>query len=424
MGIIGIIVFLGICWLLSDARSQISWRIVGWGLALQLALALLVLGIPALQIPGLLQPLFAFMAQAINALLNLSAEGNQFVFGDLARPEKTGFIFAVQVLMIIPFTASLMAVLSHWGVLQRIVYWLGMLMQKTMKVSGAESLAAAANVFLGQTEAPLVIRTYLEKMTRSELFCVMVGGFATVAGTVLAAYVGLLRNIVPNIAEHLITASVMSAPAALLIAKILIPETETPQTTGVAKVDTKVTSVNSIDAIAIGAREGLFLAFNVATMLVCFISVVALVNSLLVYVGNWVSFSSWGITLVPNGTEAQLNLQTIFGLICAPLAWLMGIPWSEAVIAGSLIGEKTVLNEFVAYLSLAKLQDALSPRSLVILSYALCGFANFASIGILIGGIGSLVPKRQHEIAKLSLRALLGGTLAAFVTAAVASLFI
>ena len=424
MGIIGIIVFLGICWLLSDARSQISWRIVGWGLALQLALALLVLGIPALQIPGLLQPLFAFMAQAVNALLNLSAEGNQFVFGDLARPEKTGFIFAVQVLMIIPFTASLMAVLSHWGVLQRIVYWLGMLMQKTMKVSGAESLAAAANVFLGQTEAPLVIRTYLEKMTRSELFCVMVGGFATVAGTVLAAYVGLLRNIVPNIAEHLITASVMSAPAALLIAKILIPETETPQTTGVAKVDTKVTSVNSIDAIAIGAREGLFLAFNVATMLVCFISVVALVNSLLVYVGNWVSFSSWGITLVPNGTEAQLNLQTIFGLICAPLAWLMGIPWSEAVIAGSLIGEKTVLNEFVAYLSLAKLQDALSPRSLVILSYALCGFANFASIGILIGGIGSLVPKRQHEIAKLSLRALLGGTLAAFVTAAVASLFI
>lgn len=424
MGIIGIIVFLGICWLLSDARSQISWRIVGWGLALQLALALLVLGIPALQIPGLLQPLFAFVASAVNALLNLSAEGNQFVFGDLARPEKTGFIFAIQVLMIIPFTASLMAVLSHWGVLQRIVYWLGMLMQKTMKVSGAESLAAAANVFFGQTEAPLVVRTYLAKMTRSELFCVMVGGFATVAGTVLAAYVGVLRNVVPDIAEHLITASVMSAPAALLIAKILIPETETPQTTGVAKVDTKVSSVNTIDAIAIGAREGLFLAFNVATMLVCFISAVALVNLLLAHVGNWIAFSSWGVALVPDGTEAQLNLQTIFGLICAPLAWLMGIPWSEAIVAGSVIGEKTVLNEFVAYLSLAKLQEVLSPRSMVILSYALCGFANFSSIGILIGGIGSLIPKRQHEIAKLSLRALLGGTLAAFVTAAVASLFI
>ena len=424
MGIFGIVIFLAICWLLSDARNQISWRVVGWGLALQLVLALLVLGIPALQIPGILQPLFALLARAVNALLSLSAEGTQFVFGDLARPEKFGFIFAVQVLMVIPFVASLMALLSHWGVLQRIVYWLGMLMQKTMKVSGAESLAVAANVFLGQTEAPLVIRPYLAKMTRSELFCVMVGGFATVAGAVLAAYVGVLRDIVPNIAEHLITASVMSAPAALLIAKILIPETETPQTTGVTTVHTEVTSVNSIDALAIGAREGLFLAFNVATMLLCFISVVALVNSLLAHVGQWIAFPSWGVTLVPDGTEAQLNLQTILGLVCAPLAWLMGIPWSEAVVAGSVIGEKTVLNEFVAYLSLVELKESLSPRSLVILSYALCGFANFASIGILIGGISSLIPERQHDIARLGLRALLGGTLAAFITAAVASLFI
>ena len=422
MGIFGIIVFLAICWLLSDARSQISWRIVGWGLALQLALALLVLGIPALQIPGILQPLFALLASAVNALLSLSAEGSQFVFGDLARPEKFGFIFAIQVLMIIPFVASLMALLSHWGVLQQVVYWLGMLMQKTMKVSGAESLAAAANVFLGQTEAPLAIRNYLSKMTRSELFCVMVGGFATVAGAVLAAYVGVLQDVVPNIAEHLITASVMSAPAALLIAKILIPETDTPQTAGVIKVNTEVSSVNSIDALAIGAREGLFLAFNVATMLLCFISVVALVNSLLAHVGEWIAFPSWGVAA--DGAEAQLNLQTILGLICAPLAWLMGIPWSEAIVAGSVIGEKTVLNEFVAYLSLAELKESLSPRSMIILSYALCGFANFSSIGILIGGIGSLVPERQHDIAKLSLRALVGGTLAAFITAAVASLFI
>lgn len=422
MGILGIIVFLAICWLLSDARGRVSWRVVGWGLALQLALAVLVLGIPVLQIPGILQPLFASLASVVNALLSLSGEGTRFVFGDLARPEKFGFIFAVQVLMAIPFVASLMSLLSHWGVLQRIVYWLGMLMQKTMKVSGAESLAAAANVFLGQTEAPLVIRPYLAKMTRSELFCVMVGGLATVAGAVLVAYVGVLQNVVPNITEHLITASVMSAPAALLIAKILIPETETPQTTGVTEVHTKVSSVNSIDAIAIGAREGLFLAFNVATMLLCFISVVALINSLLAHVGDWLAFPSWGVAL--DGTDkAQLNLQTILGLICAPLAWLMGIPWSEAVVAGSVIGEKTVLNEFVAYLSLTNLQESLSPRSLIILSYALCGFANFSSIGILIGGIGSLIPERQHEIAKLGLRALLGGTLAAFITAAVAGLF-
>ena len=424
MGILGVVAFTGICWLLSDARRSVSRHVLVWGLVMQFALAFLVLGIPAWNIPGVLQPLFAALASGVTALLGFSMEGTRFLFGDLADAKKSGFILVIQVLMVIPFFSSLMAILNHWGILQKIVYYLGKLMQKTMHVSGAESLAVAANVFLGQTDAPFVIRPYLAGLTRSELLCLMVGGLATTAGTILAAYVGVLQNAVPNVAEHLITASVMSAPAALLVAKLLIPETETPQTTGTVEVATPTDHCNTIDAAATGAKEGLYLAVNVSAMLLAFIGLVALLNAMLGTAGGWVGFDSWGKVLVPAGADAQLSLQIIFGWICAPFVWLMGIPWSEALAAGVLLGEKIVLNEFIAYLSLAQMGEALSPRTTIIMSYALCGFANFSSIGILIGGISSLVPERQHDIARLGMRALFGGTIAAMITAAIAGLFI
>ncbi len=426
MGILGVVVFTGICWLFSDARRHISVHVLVWGMALQFVLAFLVLGIPAWHVPGVLQPLFAALGSAVIALLGFSLEGIRFLFGDLADSEKSGFILALQVLMVIPFFAALMAVLNHWGVLQRVVYFLGKLMQKTMHLSGAESLAVAANIFVGQTDAPLVIRPYLANLTRSELLCLMVGGLATTSGTILAAYVGVLQNAVPDVAEHLLTASVMSAPAALLAAKLLIPETETPQTAGnvTAVTTTTIDSCNTIDAAATGAREGLYLAFNVTAMLLAFIGLVALLNAVLGGAGEWIGFDSWGKGLVPAGRDAQLSLQIIFGWICAPLVWMMGVPWSEALVAGILLGEKIVLNEFVAYLSLSQLEGVLTPRSAIIMSYALCGFANFSSIGILIGGIGSLAPERQHDVARLGLRALLGGTIAAMITAAIAGLFI
>ena len=425
MGIIGVVVFTGVCWLFSDARRSVSLRVLVWGLALQFALAFLVLGIPAWNVPGVLQPLFAALASGVTALLGFSMEGIRFLFGDLADVKKSGFIIVIQVLMVIPFFSALMAVLNQWGILQKIVYYLGKLMQKTMRVSGAESLAVAANVFLGQTDAPFVIRPYLAGLTRSELLCLMVGGLATTSGTILAAYVGVLQSAVPNVAEHLITASVMSAPAALLAAKLLSPETDTPHTAaGTVEVATPTDNCNTIDAVATGAKEGLYLAFNVSAMLLAFIGLVALLNALLGTAGGWVGFDSWGAALVPAGADAQLSLQIIFGWICAPCAWLMGIPWSESLAAGILLGEKIVLNEFIAYLSLAQMGELLSPRTAIIMSYALCGFANFSSIGILIGGIGSLVPERQQDVARLGMRALFGGTIAAMITAAVAGLFI
>lgn len=424
MGIIGVIVFTGVCWLFSDARRSISVHALVWGLALQFALAFLVLGIPAWNVPGVLQPLFATLASGVTALLGFSMEGNRFLFGDLVDASKYGFIFVLQVLMIIPFFSALMGVLAHWGIVQRLVYYLGWLMQKTMRVSGAESLAVAANVFFGQTDAPFVIRPYIAAMTRSEMLCLMIGGFATTSGTILVAYVGVLQNAVPNVAEHLLTASVMSAPAALLAAKLLMPETDTPQTTGSVQVVTERKTSNAIDAAAGGAKEGLYLAFNVSAMLLAFISIVALLNAMLGTMGEWIGFSSWGGVLMPAGEEAKLSLQVIFGWICAPFTWMMGVPWSEALAAGALLGEKTVLNEFVAYLSLAQMGDTLSPRTTIIMSYALCGFANFSSVGILIGGLGSLAPERQHDIAQLGMRALFGGTIAAMLTAAVAGLFI
>lgn len=409
---IGLLSFTGIAYFLSNRRQQIDHSIIWKGLALQLIFALLVLGLPAYSIPGPLRFVFDIANNFVVSLLSFTEEGSKFVFGNLVNSQKMGFILAFQVLPTILFMSSVMAVLYHWGVMQKVVNAIARVMQKTLKTSGAESLSAAANIFVGQTEAPLVIRPFVTKMTQSELFCIMVGGMATVAGGVMAAYVGLLKTYIPDIAGHLLTASVLSAPAALLVAKLMYPETEKPETLGTVPTeysDKKIDS-NTIEAAARGASEGLYLAFNVAAMLIAFIALVAILDAFLKWFGGLFSY--------------ELTASIIFGWFFSPIAWLMGIQWSECGVAGSLLGQKVVLNEFVAYLNLSQIMNTLSPRTVVILSYALCGFANFSSIGIQIGGIGSISPERRSDLAKLGVKAVIGGSLAAFMTAAVAGMFI
>lgn len=415
---------LAVCWLLSDARKSVSIRTVLWGVGLQFLLAVLVLGIPAVGLPGVLLPVFQLMDKAILHLIDYAKTGTGFVFGNLIDSEKSGFIMATQVLAIIPFTAAIAAVLLHWGVMQRVVAAISWVMKKTMRVSGVESLAAALNIFFGQSDTPLFIKPFIAKMTRSELLCLMIGGFATVAGAILVAYISILQAFIPDIGVHLLTASIMSAPAAVVAAKILTPETVAPLTAGQSDITIEITSRSTIDAIAKGAVDGLKIAAYVATMLIAFIAIVSMLNSMLEKVGELIGFTQWGASLLPDGTDPVLNLQNILGWLCAPIAWLIGIPWSEAHIAGTLIGEKVVLNEFIAYLNLAEVKDSLNVRSATILSYALCGFANFGSIGIMIGAISSLAPERSHDVADIGLRALLGGTVAALMTAAVVSILI
>ncbi|NQZ02539.1 MAG: NupC/NupG family nucleoside CNT transporter [Bdellovibrionales bacterium] len=428
-GILGLFAFLGFAYALSENRSQVNRKIIYWGLSLQLILALLILGVPALGLPGPLKFLFHFANSAIDSVIAFTDVGSQFIFGSLLDKSKMGHIFAVQVLPTIIFMASIMAVLYHWGIMQKIVQLMAASMQKLMGTSGAESLSVAANVFVGQTEAPLVIQPFLKNMTRSELMAVMTGGMATVAGGVLAAYVELLDNRIEGIAGHLLTASFMSAPAALAFAKIMVPESKTPETMGTLPKSSAIAKYgNTIEAAAAGAAEGLKLAVNVGAMLLAFIALMALFNGLLAAVGGWLGFGNWGASLVPEGLastgEAQLSLQVILAYLFAPVAWLMGIPWSEALLAGSLLGEKIVINEYVAYVRFADLGEHFSERSSVILSYALCGFANFSSIAIQIGGIGSLAPNQRSELAKLGIRSVIGGSLAAFSTACIAGLLI
>lgn len=429
MGILGLLFFVIISFFLSERRRNVSWRLVGWGLILQIALALAVLGIPALGIEGPLRMFFDLANQAILGLLNFSEEGSRFIFGNLVDIEKSGFIFAFRVLPSIIFMAALMAVLYQLGIMQKIVNTIAWVMQRFMGISGAESLSTAANIFVGQTEAPLLIKPYVGSLTRSELFTVMVGGMASVAGGVMAAYVGLLRDRIPDIAGHLLTASVMSAPAALVVAKIMIPETERPVTLGNSpQAGQDPLDRNIIEAAARGAHEGLYLSLNVAAMLLAFIALISMVNTLCVHLGHWISFESWGKTWVPehvlNGKSLELSFELILGWIFSPMAWLMGIPWHEAGAAGSLLGEKLVFNEFVAYLHLSQISEHLSERSMIILSYALCGFANFSSIAVQIAGIGGMAPERKSELAELGIRSIIGGSFAAFMTATIAGILI
>ncbi|MCB0351798.1 MAG: hypothetical protein KDD38_11480, partial [Bdellovibrionales bacterium] len=375
--------------------------------------------------------LFRYANDAVLSVLKFTEEGSRFVFGDLVDKEKSGFIIAFQVLPIIIFMSSLMAVLYHLGIMQKVVGAFAFVMQKVLNVSGAESLSASANIFFGQTEAPLVVRPFIGRMTDSELFCVMVGGMATVAGSVLGAFTVLLKGKIPDIAGHLLTASVLSAPAALVYAKILLPETGKPETLGEVPEEYKKNKIdtNLIEAVARGAGEGLSLALNVAAMLIAFIAVIALLDTAFKSVGELMNFASWGTFLVPHqllaaGQPAELSISLIFGWLFAPIAWLMGINWGDAPLAGVLLGQKIVLNEFVAYLNLTKVMSELSDRTVIILSYALCGFANFSSIGIQIGGIGGLAPNRKSDLARLGIKSVIGGSLAAFTTAAIAGLLI
>ena len=428
MSLVGVATLIGIAWACSTNRRGFPWRLVLWGLALQLIFCVIVLGVPAVGFVGPLR--FAFVAanDGIDAAIGFTREGSRFVFGDLVDTKRFGFILAVQVLPTIIFIGSLMSVLYHLGLMQRITHVFARVMQRTMKTSGAETLAAAANIFVGQTEAPLIIKPFVAGMTNSELLCVMVGGMANTAGGVMAAYVGLLHERMPDIAGHLLTASILSAPAAILITKIMMPERERPQTCGrIPEESTISPHAGVIDAAASGAAEGLTLALNVAAMLIAFIALMAMLNGALGAFGRLIHFGAWGAALVPDlmqvpGAEPTLTLQMILGWIFAPVAWAIGIPRHEIAAAGALMGEKTILNEFVAYLHLADLANHLSDRTFILMSYALSGFANFSSIAIQIGGIAPLAPHRRGDLARLGLRAVLGGTLASMMTATIVGL--
>ena len=409
------VVFLLVAWSVSYHRKRFPWRTVLTGLGLQFVFAVLILKTSV----GI--AIFKGAGDAVNQLLGFARDGCAMVFGPLAKPEvmgaalgpQNGFIFAIVVAGTIIVVSSLSALFYHWGILQKIVQAVAWGMQKIMRTSGSESLAAAANIFMGQTEAPLLIKPYVNSMTRSELMCLMTGGMATIAGGVAAVYaqMGIAAGY-PSMAGHLLTASVLSAPAALLIAKIMLPETEQSVTAGGKTEDIPRDTANGIDALCRGAGDGMQLAINVIAMLIAFTAVVALFNAVFASVQT-----VFGIT-------DPATLQSVFGWLNAPFAWLMGVPLSECELMGRVLGERIVLNEFFGYATLTANAAQLSERSFIIGTYALCGFANFGSIAIQVGGIGSLAPGRRSELAKFGMRAMLGGILASYCTANIAGLLL
>ncbi|TDK27371.1 NupC/NupG family nucleoside CNT transporter [Luteimonas aestuarii] len=415
-GLFGLAVLIGITWLFSTNKRRVDWRLVGIGLLLQLVVASLVLLTPW----G--ARVFDTLSSGFVTLLGFTTEGARFIFGDFSDPSKFGFVFAFQVLPTIIFFASFMGVLYHLGVMQKIVQGMAWVITKLMRVSGAETLSVCANAFIGQTEAPLVVRPYVSKMTPSELLTLMVGGMATIAGGVLGAFVLILGGGDPAqqafYAKHLITASIMAAPATIVIAKILVPETLEPLTRGAVRVEVEKTTANVIDAAAAGAADGLKLALNVGAMLLAFIALIALLNGPLVWLGE--------VTGLQDALGRPTNLSALLGYVLAPLAWVIGVPWQDAGTVGGLIGTKVVLNEFVAYVQLGEILRGnvegvtLSPQATLIATYALCGFANFSSIAIQIGGIGGIAPERRQDLARLGLRAVLGGSIATMMTATIA----
>ncbi|GAB4178532.1 MAG: nucleoside transporter [Wenzhouxiangellaceae bacterium] len=414
MSLIGIPVLLAMAWAISAHRGRIQWQTVLVGLGLQLLLAAFVLWVPF----G--RTVFETLGAGFVKLVGFTQVGAEFVFGDLASSERSGFIIAFQVLPTIVFFASLMACLYHLGVMQKVVEAMAWVMVRFMKVSGAESLATAANTFVGQTEAPLVIRPFIAGMTRSELFALMTGGMATIAGGVLAAYVMLLGGADPAqqayFAKHLISASIMAAPGALVVAKLILPEVEPSETMGLVRTTIRREQGNLIEAAAAGAGDGLKLALNVGAMLLAFLALIALINWPLGWLGSVTGLEAW--------VGHPIDLALLLGWLCAPLAFLIGVPLDEAVAVGGLIGQKIVANEFVAYLALTESQTQLSDRAVLLSTYALCGFANFSSIAIQLGGIGGLVPERRAEIAQLGLKALFGGTLVSLLNACWAGLLV
>jgi len=414
---IGWFAMIAAAWSISYNRKLFPWRTVVWGSGLQFTLALLILKTPW----G--AEFFVLAGKAVQKLIQFSNDGCKFVFGPLADEnlltEKFGpgnaVIFAVLVTGTVVIVASLSSLLYHWGILQRVVRAVAWVMRKALRTSGSETLSAAANIFMGQTEAPLVIRPYVPRMTRSELMTIMVCGMAHIAGGVAAVYADMgLRAGYPNTAGHLLTASVLNCPAALMIAKILLPETEISETASTAPATVPRTTANSIDAICRGAGDGFFLALNIIAMLIAFIAVIALANYLIAF------------PQTRFGVVNPVTWQNIFGWLNAPFAFLMGVPAHNCIAVGQILGERIVLNEFVGYLDLttnAK-QLALDPRSFTIATYALCGFANFSSIAIQVGGIGSLAPERRSEMARIGFRAMIGGLLASYTTAALAGILL
>jgi CNT family concentrative nucleoside transporter len=414
VSLLGLAVMIFCAWACSYKRKLFPWRTVIWGLALQFIFAVLILKTPW----G--AAVFDFTGRAINKLIMFSNEGCQFVFGPLAVDDlmqKTfpgrSLVFAILVTGTIIIVSALSSLFYHWGILQKVVHAVAWVMRKAMRTSGSETLSAAANIFMGQTEAPLLIKPYLPRMTRSELLCMMTGGMATIAGGVAAVYIKMGMDAGhPEIAGHLLTASVLSAPAALLISKVMLPETEQSETAASAPADVPRTTANSIDALCRGASEGMTLSINVIAMLIAFIAVVALANYLITF------------PQAKLGVAAPVTLQTIFGWVNAPFAWLMGVPAKDCMTIGGILGERVVLNEFIGYLSLTNPKTVVDERSFVLATYALCGFANFSSIAIQVGGIGTLAPERRGDMARLGVRAMIGGLLASYLTATIAGILL
>ncbi|PTX19951.1 CNT family concentrative nucleoside transporter [Pontibacter mucosus] len=420
----GLLVLVGIAFLFSRNRRAIDWKLVGFGLFLQILFGVLVTQVP------IVADAFAFVSKLFVKLLSFSQAGAEFLFGNLANPANNGglgFIFAFSVLPTIIFFSTVSAGLYYLGILQKIVFGIAWVMSKGMRLSGAESLSAAGNIFLGQTEAPLLVRPFISRMTRSELMCLMTGGMATLAGGVLAAYVAFLGGNDPAqqaiFAAHLLTASIMNAPAGIVLAKILVPETEHDKINTSLEVNEEQLGVNLVDALSRGAADGLRLAANVGGMLLAFIAVIALLNYVLIKVGSVTGLNEF-VVASTNGQFNGFSFQYILGQIFRIFAFIMGVPWQDTLQVGSLLGQKTAVNEFVAYLDLANMKSAgtLSEKALIMSTYALCGFSNFSSIAIQIGGIGSMAPNQQGNLSKLGFLALLGASLACMMTATVAGM--
>ena len=400
-GLIGIALILGLGFLVSHNRKAIRWSVVAWGLGLQLAFGIFVLRVP------LGQSIFRWLGDFVGSILAFSYAGSSFVFGELGRQHSSiGVVFAFQILPAIIFVSALFAILYYLGIMQIIVRAFALVMSKVMGASGAESLNVAASIFMGQTEAPLTIRPFLSRMTRSELMTVMTSGMAHISGSIMAAYIAFGIE-----ARHLLTAVIMTAPGTIMMAKLMEPETEVPVTYGNVKLDMPKTDVNVLDAAARGTSEGLHLMLNVIAMLVSFIALVALINGLFGVIHDQLAWF-------------PASLQIVLGWLGRPVAWVLGVPWQDSQTIGGLMGTRTVLNEFIAFSQLGPLKDSLDPKSFVIASFALAGFANFSSVGIQIGGIGALVPERKSDLARLGFRAMLAGTLANFLSACIAGMLL
>jgi CNT family concentrative nucleoside transporter len=403
----GLGVMLLVAWACSYNRKSFPWRVVVWGVTLQFTFALLILKTPVAVL------FFEWAQRAVARLNSFALEGGEMVFGPLAKQSLLGktwgpqntLILGISVTCVVILISALSSLLYHWGILQRVVHVIALVMQKTMGTSGSETLATAANIFMGQTEAPLLVKPYIRDMTRSEVLALMTGGMATINGGMMAVYSGLGAS-----SGHLLAASVMSAPAALLIAKIILPEAEQSKTAGSAPLLTERVATNSIDALVRGAADGLMLALNVIAMLIAFVAVVALANYL------------FSLLLRPFGVA--MTLQQVVGYLNSPFAWLMGVPAKDCLAVGEILGERIILNEFIGYLHLTATQSTLDERSIVLTTYALCGFANFGSIAIQIGGIGVLAPERRSDLATLGIRAMIGGLLACYVTATIVGILI